>query len=164
MPIRVRERGGWRVCPGTEVQGLGFPPGREPRRLLRRRSPYRPGVAGEPCCGRVRPAFRFTPIGGRGGWGGSGWSPGSSEKCGTWKGPRCRAWCVKPRRHRGPNLRENRRGTCTHSVDGQTEPCPGSAGKNFASFFFPLSLGSSSVMGRSAPVWPCAFREYRALC
>lgn len=69
------------------------------------------------------------------------WSPGSSEKCGTWKGPRCRAWCVKPRRHRGPDLRENRRGSCTHSVDGQTERCPGSAGKNFASFFFSLSLG-----------------------
>lgn len=72
LSIRVRERGGWKVCPGTEVQGLRFPSGREPWRLLRRRSPYRPGIAGEPCCGRVRPAFRFTPIWGRGGWGGGG--------------------------------------------------------------------------------------------
>lgn len=98
------------------------------------------------------PPFHLPLVAGLGGWGGggerglSGWTPGSSEKCGTRKGPRCRAWCVEPRRHRGPDLGESRRCACAHSTDGRTEPCPpGSAGENFASFSFSLSLGSSSV-------------------
>lgn len=168
MLIRVRERAAREFGPGTEVQASGSHPGENGGASCAGAVLHQPAAAGELRGPRVRPPFphprtRRARVYGSG-WGAerelAGGTPGSSGKCGTRKGPRCRTWDVEPLRRRGPDLRIGWAPAPILQMRRLSPVLPGALERTSLSFLFSEPGSLIWVVGRSAPVWPSAFRDY----